>query len=55
MARPKSENPLADNVPVRLPPEEKDFFQMEAKKKSLPLSTYLRMILHEIYESRQPP
>lgn len=45
--RPKSEKPLGDNVPVRLPPEIKAALQKEADEKSLPLSTLCRSILAE--------
>jgi len=53
MGRKKSETPLGDNVPVRLPPDVKEQLQAEADQKGLPLSTYCRTILVEHCRSSQ--
>lgn len=47
MSRPKSENALGPNIHVRLPVEIQAAYQKEADSKSLPLSTYIRLILIE--------
>ena len=43
--RPKSQNPLGENVPVRLQPEIKASLVAEAEENSMALSTLCRQIL----------